>query len=352
MHLIEIFESRAKPAAGIYITLTRKCPLRCEHCSTDSSPETNEAPDRQNLINFVKSFNETTSPRYLCLTGGEPLQLPELVTKLCNEAHRSNTKVVLYTGFFFASYPRIPYIIEKAIRQLDHLSISIDYYHEKQIGRKKIFDTLDRVLKLGPDISVSTTGINGDDPYLKNLLEDLKQKFGNTISVYVSYIEPVGRASQLVNITSNDHSDYKDGYFYGCKRCSWPVISFNGDIVACCNPDVVNKKYPNHLFLGNICDMKWKDIREKVLTSNILKAIRTIGPKTISKDVLKMKPASYCDTCFDLSSHGDINAELQRVFNKYFLEMMDNMVTQSRGSNDALDVRRAKFRELLSFGSD
>ena len=36
MHIAQILALRPVPAAGAFLTLTRRCPLSCAHCSTNS----------------------------------------------------------------------------------------------------------------------------------------------------------------------------------------------------------------------------------------------------------------------------------------------------------------------------
>ena len=76
MHLVELLSLRPVPAAGVYLTLTRRCPLTCAHCSTNSMMDSEEhAADL--FLRFAESLTPTDHPGVLALTGGEALLRPE-----------------------------------------------------------------------------------------------------------------------------------------------------------------------------------------------------------------------------------------------------------------------------------
>jgi MoaA/NifB/PqqE/SkfB family radical SAM enzyme len=75
LHLAEVIELRAVPAAGLIIELTRRCPLSCAHCSTDSTLASEEHPS-DGLLRLIDSFEAHDRPQVIALTGGEPLLRP------------------------------------------------------------------------------------------------------------------------------------------------------------------------------------------------------------------------------------------------------------------------------------
>ena len=46
MHLMEVLELRPVPGAALFLAVTRRCPLSCAHCSTNSmlSSEEHDGP--------------------------------------------------------------------------------------------------------------------------------------------------------------------------------------------------------------------------------------------------------------------------------------------------------------------
>ena len=62
MHLVDLLSLRAVPAGGVSIALTRRCPLSCAHCATNSLLTSEEAPAEM-FVHFVDGFlNRRTGP--------------------------------------------------------------------------------------------------------------------------------------------------------------------------------------------------------------------------------------------------------------------------------------------------
>lgn len=61
MRLAEIIGLRPEPAVNVLVTLTRRCPLSCAHCSTGSGPDTDERPAPGDLRRLVASFTPGTA---------------------------------------------------------------------------------------------------------------------------------------------------------------------------------------------------------------------------------------------------------------------------------------------------
>lgn len=102
MRLAEFLELRAAPGAGVALALTGRCPLRCAHCSTDSTPLAAEPPAAA-LRAFAESFAAAPRPPAVALlTGGEPLLRPRLVEELAARCRAAGTAAFLLTGLYFA----------------------------------------------------------------------------------------------------------------------------------------------------------------------------------------------------------------------------------------------------------
>ena len=101
MHLSELFAIRADPAAGVYLSLTRRCPLHCAHCSTRSTPHAEQHP-AEPFLRLVATFRPDLRPEVVSLTGGEPLLRPRLVGELAARQRRRALRTMLLSGMFFA----------------------------------------------------------------------------------------------------------------------------------------------------------------------------------------------------------------------------------------------------------
>ena len=82
LRITEIFyslqgESRSIGLPTVFVRLTG-CPLRCTYCDTEYAFHGGERRSIDDILAQVASY----SPRYICVTGGEPLAQPECITLL------------------------------------------------------------------------------------------------------------------------------------------------------------------------------------------------------------------------------------------------------------------------------
>ncbi len=90
LRITEIFyslqgESRTIGLPTVFIRLTG-CPLRCQYCDTTYAFKGGELMTLDAIMEKVASYN----PRYICVTGGEPLAQPDcisLLVELCNRGY-------------------------------------------------------------------------------------------------------------------------------------------------------------------------------------------------------------------------------------------------------------------------
>ncbi|MFI1221520.1 MULTISPECIES: radical SAM protein [unclassified Streptomyces] len=314
MELAELVARRPFPAAGLLLGLTRRCPLRCAHCSTGSDLFTREEPDGAQLERFVGSFTEENRPDVVMLTGGEPLLLPALAERLSTRARRAGSRTALLSGMFFARSGNaragsarpgsrrarrgaaIPPAILRAIRSVDHFSASLDVHHEREVPRADVFRALHRIRDEGVAVSFHLTGTSASDPYLADLTRAVEQEFGGQVPCLVNEVRPFGRAAAWARParTGPDPAAASP-----CSMAAWPVVAFDGRVLACCNQDTVDRRpVPAHLDLGHIGVDDWATVRRRALESPVLRMLRTVGPTHLAARYGSgPRAGSYCEGC-------------------------------------------------------
>ncbi|WP_371623529.1 radical SAM protein [Streptomyces sp. NBC_01116] len=348
MELAELVARRPFPAAGLLLGLTRRCPLRCAHCSTGSDLFTREEPDGGQLERFVGSFSAENRPDVVMLTGGEPLLLPALAERLSTLARRAGSRTALLSGMFFARSgsrrglrgAAVPPAILRAIRSVDHFSASLDVHHEREVPRADVFRALHRIRDEGVAVSFHLTGTGASDPYLADITRAVDQEFAGRVPCLVNEVRPFGRAASWARAarTGPDPAAASP-----CSMAAWPVVAFDGRVLACCNQDTVDKRpVPAHLDLGHIGVDDWATVRGRALESPMLRMLRTVGPTHLAARYGSGAGAgSYCDGCRALGDDEAAAAGALAVAGGAAGELLD-LTAAVRGSREGAQgvVRR------------
>ncbi|MFG2309949.1 radical SAM protein [Streptomyces sp. NPDC048566] len=281
MRLAEIIELRPVPAAGLLATLTRRCPLSCAHCSTSSGPRGEDTPGDA-LRRFVGGFTPADRPEVLLLTGGEPLLRPALVADLAALAAEAGTRTSVLSGMFFAAGGRVPDRVLRALRDVAHFSASLDVFHEREVARADVFRAMHRVMDSGIEVSFHVVGAAGDDGYVADVTAAIRREFRDQAAVLVNRVRPAGRAAGWAAARPVPLGGGAEGApgvpAAPCAMAAWPVVAFDGTVVACCNQRVVDgRPVPEHLRLGHIAHDDWAAVVRRCRTSPVLRTVRTAG---------------------------------------------------------------------------
>ncbi|MEU3883786.1 radical SAM protein [Streptomyces californicus] len=362
MELAELVARRPFPAGGLLIGLTRRCPLSCAHCSTGSDLFTREEPDPGQLERFVGSFTEENRPDVVMLTGGEPLLLPGLAERLSTLARRAGSRTALLSGMFFArggglrggrNGKPFPPAILRAIRSVDHFSASLDVHHEREVSRADVFRALRRVREEGVAVSLHLTGTGAADPYLADLTRAVREEFGGAVPCLVNEVRPFGRAASWARAarTGPDPAEASP-----CSMAAWPVVGFDGRVLACCNQDTVDRRpVPAHLDLGHIAEDDWGTVRRRALESPVLRMLRTVGPAHLAARFGSgPRPGSYCESCRALGGDEAVAAGARAVASGPAGALLD-LTAAMRGAREGAQgvVRRhgcAEYAPLVVTG--
>ncbi|MGW0531366.1 radical SAM protein [Streptomyces sp. NPDC003032] len=360
MHLLDLLAARSRPAAALLMTLTRRCPLSCAHCSTASSMDS-EQLDAAPLTAFAATLRPDDRPDFLLLTGGEPLLRPRLVKHLAETARAAGTRTQVQTGMFFArDGARVPRPVADAFAAVDHVAASLDVFHEAQVERARVLDVLRGLLDAGKDVSVQVTGLGPDDPYLAEVTDDIRRAFGDRVPVLVAEVRAAGRAARW--LPGAGPAELPRGAS-PCAMAAWPVVAFDGTVVTCCNQNVVDGlggRLPRHLRLGHVADDDWPTIRRRLVDRPLLRGIRAFGPLHLA-DALRTENTEnrgggtgYCGTC--VSALGTPDAEsaadayLRRPGTRLLEERIGGLL-QERGADGFLARHAVSgYRDLAGLG--
>ncbi|MEV0386451.1 hypothetical protein [Nonomuraea sp. NPDC050643] len=300
MHLAEMAVLRAVPAAGVFLALTRRCPLSCAHCSTESAMDSAEHADRP-FRRLVASFTGAERPEFIAMSGGEALLRPRLVRDLADSARLSGAKSYLLSGLYFARDGHaVPPALRAAISAVDHFAVSLDRFHEREVSRHAAFRVLREVRSWGPQVSVQITGDGDADPYVAELVDEVRREFADQVPMLVVPLRPVGRARSL---GGPDGPHVRQAAPAPCEMAAWPLVTYDGTVLTCCNDNLVAATRPPHLVLGHADHDPWSVLRRRHLDRPLTRAIRMFGPRytkdRFGSDAGPPAPG-YCEVCVNL----------------------------------------------------
>lgn len=352
MHLVELLALRSVPAAGVSLGLTQRCPLTCAHCSTSSTMSGNEPPAGL-FTRFVDTFVPSCRPEVLVMSGGEAMLRPKLVRQLTERANEVGTRATVLSGLFFARSGGMPPAIKAAIRGLHHFSASVDIFHEREVPRTDVFRVLESVLGEGIDVSLHIVGQHAADPYLDDLVDDVQRAFNYRVPMLVNVVSSFGRARSWLS-SPKPVARYKIEA-NPCAMAAWPVVGWDGTIVACGNDDALYK-VPPHLRLGHANTDDWATVRRRTLASSVMRAIRLFGPEYLADRHLDgiVGCDGYCNTCMKLSADPTIHTQVQDLMAKPSTIVLEEQLSALHWQAGALAFARRygvpRYAELVALG--
>lgn len=280
--------------------------------------------DGDSILRFVRTFRSDSRPNIVFMTGGEPLVKPKLVSDIANHGSAIGATSVVISGMYFARSKSVPKSVWDALLSVDHLVASIDIFHEAEVSRLAVFDTLGQLLDAGQDISLQVAGTGPDDPYLADLTTHARDFFDDRVPMFVVGLSPVGRAAGWMTTSICEDVEIAPT---PCDVASWPVLSFDGTIVACCNQAVLdNPSGYRHLVVGQAGKDSWPLVAERLASRRLLRSIRVVGPEVTLKSVFGGSCSGYCGSCSSLSEFADETPELAVWTDGEFFSILEQEV--------------------------
>jgi len=305
-------------------------------------------------VRFVSTFDVSDRPEVLAMSGGEALLRPVLVRELADIARRVGTRSTVLSGMFFAVSRRIPQQIKEAIKAVDHFSASVDVFHEREVPRANVFRVLDDLLSSGTDVSIHIAGRDASDPYLETIVGEVQRLFNGKVPMLVNAVSSFGRATAWLTLPSKAVPESVDAD--PCAMAAWPVVGFDGTIIACGN-DHVFDTLPSHLRLGHASYDAWSTIRARCVSSSMLRAIRLFGPEYIADRFREgdIGCDGYCRTCMKLLDEPSLEQRIRQLMAKPSVAVLEEQASamQRRAGAVAFARRHAlsRYADLVALGA-
>ena len=295
------------PATSMALMVTRRCNMRCGHCSVESSPDIRDEPTEGELLDRVRHA-AASDVHAINLTGGEPMLRPRTVLRLVRAARRLGVATTLTTNGSWGRTAARARLGVEALRRagLGSLAVSVDRYHEEFQGPTPALLIARAAEMAGLPARISLVAPAGEDR-LAPLVAPFEGLRGTRLRFYG--LQAVGRARGLPAETMGGTVD---GF---CSACAIPAVTDDARLTACNGPAYFA---PNSspLIVGSLRTETLGILLERHRQDPILDTIRTSGPARL-RDELRALPgferfpfrARYlgiCDLCLHITS--DVNA--------------------------------------------
>lgn len=287
---------------------TRKCPLACRHCITDSSPQVKGKMGVERARRYLSVLPEFTDT--VCFTGGEALIYHRDIVELIRDVSRLGLRSTLTTSAAWAQGT------EETVRTRAHelldaglhrLMISWDLYHEEFLSREVAV----RLARICVEIGLNT--------YVRMVLPEERGEAeyraafeGLPLEIERTPLMQIGRARTL----PADHFVQKPELPLGrCNVVTAPLVDWDGTVYACCGPSN-GSPAGSPLILGNAEREPLEKILRRGKKDPILETIYLLGPyglfllleETGKSALLPRRPGytGMCDLCRDFTDSPDL----------------------------------------------
>lgn len=192
--LIEHSEKMNDPQKNIkimYVSLTRKCNMSCEFCSTKSGPniDTTKELSYEDICEKLIPLLKKIEPHNVILSGGEPLtrlDIFEIVNALKTDLPRTN--IVLQTNGLLLNHNRL----EKLKNKIAYIEISIEDMFYSKSFYKRLTEVLEQIKKAQIPMQLSYVVTRDNVQYMREVLQ-IVQKY--SAPILLRFVSPVGNAA-------------------------------------------------------------------------------------------------------------------------------------------------------------
>lgn len=309
------------PLRVVFVELTKKCNLRCEHCYV---PDCNEAntdtmtfDDTCDLISQIDELGVME----LQLTGGEPFILPYILD-IIKEAQSRLIPCSIFTNGTLMTEKIFRYISENNYGLIFYISLdgyqrTHDTFRKHRDAFQKTVTTIKRLLQIGCDVRINTSVGRHNIAEMHQFIKFIKNKFG--VLHRLVTVEPIGRANTEMTVSAEEfasllqesdntfefldsHDSIADWTTPACGiGSSMLFVDAYGNISLC--PTLTQRENPEFL-AGNVIHSSLKDIWENSL---VFKKIRGFQCREVEQCHFRELCKGGCRSRAYLAT-GDVNS--------------------------------------------
>ena len=290
---------------SVYISLTKRCPLKCRHCFVKRQ---NRELSLHKLPELMEEIAKTNAFYGVGFTGGEPFLVFETLKEGIKHAVINDLKACVLTSGYWAKNKITTEKYLNDLKGLDLVIISADKYHQQKVPLSYV----ENVLSVAKDLSINT---------VVNMFLHEKNVMGRYLSLCDKYSCNYRIGNLTLSGTKSDRlviSDMKRGnypleiripfcaYYADKNRFVPPPMYIDevGDIYFCGSAVGLAGPKNNPFYLGNAFKdgTAWKAIFHKAdKIFNFVKQNKLTFLSKIAQAGVQLRDIYYdkCDICYD-----------------------------------------------------
>ncbi len=304
-------------------SITRQCPLKCDHCIVNSDPISKK--HKVNCENFkiiVKNIVLQKKIKQLSITGGEPFSIPRQLMYVSNQASKNKIKVGVVTSAYWAKTPESAEKTIENFSDIDAYAISTDIHHQKYIPLQNVKNAYFAIKKHNKKVDIRIAHQYNPTDSEKKVITQVQSFVKDPSEIKTQTILPFGRATQFMESDSLNF-----GPSISSLPCfsNAPLVLENGIVEPCCGALTALKiKHP--MILGDLITDSIQDIRDNAFKNALFQHIRLWGFRDLIPLIKKSKwkkclpqlvgQSDTCSTCALIFSNPELADYLMEKSNE------------------------------------
>jgi len=294
--------TRARETAGrsLLLFLTDRCPVGCGHCSVDSRRDSPSISDYDLFADLVATIGADEELQVVGISGGEPFVERRGLSFAVEALTGMGKDIVVYTSGVWARAGDPPAWIQAVLAKASCVFLSTDAFHAAAIDRARFVSAARSVAAAGTPLAIQVIDQPDQVAEAERLLGlALGDNWPHKADLSLTQPLPYGRGMgvfQLFPVRSVPELGR-------CAALTAPVVRYDGQVIACCNEQVIMGHGPNRLRRTCRSGAELAEVLVALRRDPLLRLLSCAGPAVVAShpDYAGLGSGRYrgiCDFCW------------------------------------------------------
>jgi len=298
--LDEIVRARDTPGRSLLLFLTDRCPVGCAHCSVDSRRDSPSISDHALLAELVAAICADSERQVIGISGGEPFVERRGLSLAVDALAGAGKDVVVYTSGVWARGGESPAWIRAVLRAASCVFLSTDAFHAASIGEQRFVSAARSIAAEGTPLVVQVMDLQDQVGAARRLLGlAFGADWPAQAELSLTPSLPYGRGAEVFAL-----APLRSVPTLGrCPALSAPVVRYDGQVIACCNEQVIMGHGPSRLRRTCRSGAELAQVLAAMRQDPLLRLLSVAGPAGVAahpgyEDLTAGAYRGVCDFCW------------------------------------------------------